>query len=103
VRHLVEPVRFRQMIDAMYEDGYRVFVQTGTGALATVIGDVLTGRDHLSIAANSPQRDGLEQLRRVAAALWVEGLETMSSARYRRGARRRRSRCRKAARRRSWT
>ena len=76
VRHLVEPVRFRQMIDAMYEDGYRVFVQTGTGALATVIGDVLTGRDHLSIPANSPQRSGLEQLRRVAAALWVEGLET---------------------------
>jgi len=76
VRHLVEPVRFRQMIDAMYEDGYRVFVQTGTGALATVIGDVLTGRDHLSIAANAPQRSGLEQLRRVAAALWVEGLET---------------------------
>ena len=76
VRHLVEPVRFRQMIEAMYEDGYRVFVQTGTGALATVIGDVLAGRDHLSIAANSPQRSGLEQLRRVAAALWVEGLET---------------------------
>jgi acyl transferase domain-containing protein/phosphopantetheinyl transferase len=76
VRHLVEPVRFRQMIDAMYEDGYRVFVQTGTGALATVIGDVLTGRDHLSIAANATQRSGLEQLRRVAAALWVEGLES---------------------------
>lgn len=76
MRHLVEPVLFRQMIDAMYEDGYRVFVQTGTGALATVIGDVLSGRDHLAIAANSPQRSGLDQLRRVAAALWVEGLET---------------------------
>ena len=76
VRHLVEPVRFRQTIEAMYEAGYRVFVQTGTGALATVISDVLTGRDHLSVAANAPQRSGLEQLRRVAAALWVEGLET---------------------------
>ena len=76
VRHLVEPVRFRQTIEAMYEAGHRVFVQTGTGALATVIGDVLSGRDHLAISANAPQRSGLEQLRRVAAALWVEGLET---------------------------
>ncbi|HWG23879.1 4'-phosphopantetheinyl transferase superfamily protein, partial [Actinospica sp.] len=75
VRHLVEPVRFRQMIEAMYEAGYRVFLQTGTGALATVISDVLAGRDHLSIPANAPQRSGLEQLRRVAAALWVEGME----------------------------
>ena len=76
VRHLVEPVRFRQMIETMYEHGFRAFVQTGTGALSTVIGDVLNGREHLAIAANSPQRSGLEQLNRVAAALWVEGLET---------------------------
>ena len=75
VRHLVEPVRFRQEIDGMYEAGFRVFIQAGTGALATVMGDVLSGRDHLAIAANSPQRSGLDQLRRVAAALWVEGLQ----------------------------
>jgi acyl transferase domain-containing protein/phosphopantetheinyl transferase len=76
VRHLVEPVRFRQMIETMYEHGFRAFVQTGTGALSTVIGDILNGREHLAIAANSPQRSGLEQLNRVTAALWVEGLET---------------------------
>jgi len=75
VRHLVEPVRFRQLISAMYEAGFRVFIQAGTGALATVMDDVLSGRDHLAIAANAPQRDGLAQLRRVAAALWVEGRE----------------------------
>jgi acyl transferase domain-containing protein/phosphopantetheinyl transferase len=73
-RHLLEPVRFRQLIDAMYEAGFRVFVQAGTGALATVVDDVLSGRDHLAIAANAPQRDGLAQLRRVAAALWAEGM-----------------------------
>ncbi|HET9168013.1 MAG TPA: beta-ketoacyl synthase N-terminal-like domain-containing protein [Actinospica sp.] len=88
VRHLVEPVRFRQMIENMYENGFRVFVQTGTGALATVIGDVLSGREHLAIAANSPQRSGLEQLARVAAALWVEGLESPSDQTTRQPARR---------------
>ena len=75
LRHLVETVRFRQLVEAMYEAGFRVFVQTGTGALASVIGDVLGGRDHLAIAANTPQREGLAQLRRVAAALWVEGAQ----------------------------
>ena len=73
VRHLVEPVRFRQLIEAMYEAGFRAFVQVGTGALASVMDDVLSGSDHLAIAANAPQRDGLAQLRRVAAAFWVEG------------------------------
>ncbi|MBS2535987.1 acyltransferase domain-containing protein [Catenulispora sp. NF23] len=76
VRHLVETVRFRQTIEGMYEAGIRAFVQVGTGALATVIGDVLGERDHLAIAANAPQRDGLAQLRRVAAAFWAEGFET---------------------------
>jgi acyl transferase domain-containing protein/phosphopantetheinyl transferase (holo-ACP synthase) len=75
VRHLVEPVRFHQLINAMHEAGFRVFVQAGTGALATVVDDVLSGRDHLAVAANVPQRDGLAQLRRVAAALWVEGMD----------------------------
>ncbi|WP_370379009.1 beta-ketoacyl synthase N-terminal-like domain-containing protein [Catenulispora sp. GAS73] len=76
IRHLVETVRFRQTIEAMYGAGMRAFVQVGTGALATVIGDVLGERDHLAIAANAPQRDGVAQLRRVAAAFWAEGFET---------------------------
>jgi acyl transferase domain-containing protein/phosphopantetheinyl transferase len=72
-RHLVEPVRFRPMIEAMYAAGLRVFVQVGPGQLASVIDDVLHGRDHLAVPANSAHRGGLAQLRRVATALWVEG------------------------------
>jgi phosphopantetheinyl transferase len=66
-------VRFRELIDALYADGMRVFVQMGTGQLASVIDDVLRDRDHLAIAANTPTRSGCAQLSRVAAALWVEG------------------------------
>ncbi|WP_020575500.1 type I polyketide synthase [Actinopolymorpha alba] len=73
LRHLLEPVRFRPMIEGMYAAGARVFVQVGTGHLASVISDVLAGRDHLAVPVNVPQRTGVAQLHRVATALWVEG------------------------------
>ncbi len=73
VRHLLEPVRFRSLTEAMYAAGYRVFVQVGTGQLASLISDTLLDREHLVVAANSPHRDGLAQLRRVATALWADG------------------------------
>ncbi|MGH3865268.1 MAG: beta-ketoacyl synthase N-terminal-like domain-containing protein [Pseudonocardiaceae bacterium] len=73
VRHLVEPVRFRPLIEAIYDDGVRVFVQVGVGQLGSLIDDTLRGREHLTVAANSPHRSGLDQLRRVVTALWVEG------------------------------
>ncbi|MEU6218147.1 beta-ketoacyl synthase N-terminal-like domain-containing protein [Streptomyces sp. NPDC047022] len=73
VRHLLEPVRFRQLAEAMYAAGHRTFVQVGTGQLGSLIGDTLGGRDHLVVAANSPRRTGLAQLRRAATALWTAG------------------------------
>ncbi|WP_405620593.1 beta-ketoacyl synthase N-terminal-like domain-containing protein [Streptomyces sp. NBC_00076] len=73
VRHLLEPVRFRQLVEALYAAGHRVFVQVGTGRLGSLIGDTLSGRDHLVVPANSPHRTGLAQLLRVATALWTAG------------------------------
>ncbi|WP_406433243.1 polyketide synthase dehydratase domain-containing protein [Streptomyces sp. NBC_00631] len=73
VRHLLEPVRFRQLVEGLYAAGHRVFVQTGPGQLASLIGDTLGDRDHLAVAANSPHRTGLAQLRRLATALWTAG------------------------------
>lgn len=73
VRHLLEPVRFRLLTQALHDAGFRAFVQMGTGQLASLIGDTLQGRDHVAVAANSPHRDGVAQLRRVATALWTEG------------------------------
>ncbi|MGW1870878.1 beta-ketoacyl synthase N-terminal-like domain-containing protein [Streptomyces mauvecolor] len=75
LRHLVEPVRFRPMIRALHDAGARAFIQMGPGRLASLVGDTLDGLDHLALAANSPHRPGLAQLRRVAAALWVDGAE----------------------------
>ncbi|WP_399040669.1 beta-ketoacyl synthase N-terminal-like domain-containing protein [Streptomyces sp. 3330] len=73
VRHLLEPVRFRQLTEALYAAGHRVYVQVGPGRLGSLVGDTLGDRDHLVVAANSPHRTGLAQLRRVATALWTAG------------------------------
>ncbi|MFD3723114.1 beta-ketoacyl synthase N-terminal-like domain-containing protein [Streptomyces sp. NPDC058674] len=76
VRHLLEPVRFRALTEALYGAGFRAFVQVGPGQLGSLVGDTLAGHDHMVVAANSPHRSGLAQLRRVAAALWTAGAET---------------------------
>ncbi|MET7913219.1 beta-ketoacyl synthase N-terminal-like domain-containing protein [Streptomyces avermitilis] len=73
VRHLLEPVRFRPLVDTMYAAGFRAFVQLGAGHLGSLIGDTLHGREHLVVAAHSPNRSGLPQLHRVACALWADG------------------------------
>ncbi|MFC7614706.1 acyltransferase domain-containing protein [Actinokineospora soli] len=75
VRHLLEPVRFRQLVTALRATGIRSFVQMGSGQLASLVSDTLRGADHLAVAANSDRGPGMEQLRRAAAALWVEGAE----------------------------
>jgi malonyl CoA-acyl carrier protein transacylase/phosphopantetheinyl transferase (holo-ACP synthase) len=75
VRHMVEPVRFRATVDAMYDAGFRVFLQAGPGQLASLIADNLRDRDHLAMPVNVSRRSGLAQLHRVAAALWVEGAD----------------------------
>ncbi len=73
--HLTQPVRFREMILAMYEQGARVFVQVGTGSLTAFVDDVLVGRPHHAIPLVSAQHPGMEQLRRACAALYVEGVQ----------------------------
>ncbi|MFF0223498.1 beta-ketoacyl synthase N-terminal-like domain-containing protein [Streptomyces sp. NPDC004629] len=80
VRHLLEPVRFRLLIEAMYAAGFRAFVQLGAGQVGSLIADTLRGLDHLVVAAHSPHRSGLPQLLRVATALWAEGAEPDTAA-----------------------
>ena len=73
VEHLLRPVRFRELVENMYAAGIRAFVQVGPGQLGSLVDDTLGEAEHLTIAANSPHRSGLDQLRRVTTALWVDG------------------------------
>ncbi|ASW73089.1 beta-ketoacyl synthase [Chryseobacterium piperi] len=74
--HLVQPVRFRELTDKLYEEGARFFIQVGTGGLIGFIDDTLKGKAFSTIASSTPTRSALAQLQRVVAALFVEGKMT---------------------------
>ncbi|KIO78803.1 beta-ketoacyl synthase [Pedobacter lusitanus] len=73
--HLIQPVRFRELTEKLYEQGARVFIQIGSGGLTGFIDDTLKGKNFSTISSNVPIRSGLTQLQRVIAALFVEGRE----------------------------
>ncbi|MEU3727073.1 4'-phosphopantetheinyl transferase superfamily protein [Streptomyces sp. NPDC031705] len=74
VRHLLEPVRFRELTLRLYEEqGVRSFVALGPGSLTGFVEDTLRGRPHLAVSTSSPRLPGLASLTRMCAALWAEG------------------------------
>ncbi|MET0235087.1 MAG: beta-ketoacyl synthase N-terminal-like domain-containing protein [Kibdelosporangium sp.] len=66
LRHLVEPVRFRPLLQRLHDHGIRAFVQVGSGSLTGFVEDTLGARDHLTVAGDSEHR--------AVAALWAFGL-----------------------------
>jgi phosphopantetheinyl transferase (holo-ACP synthase)/malonyl CoA-acyl carrier protein transacylase len=69
-----QPVRFRETIRAMYDDGYRVFLEVGPRGLMTVaVGETLRGEDFAAIALNSIHRRGMLQLRHAVGQLAAYG------------------------------
>jgi len=73
VEHLLQPVRFRELIAKLYSEGVRVFIQVGAGGLIGFVDDTLKQQTYSAVAASVPVRSGLCQLQRVLAALFVEG------------------------------
>jgi acyl transferase domain-containing protein/phosphopantetheinyl transferase (holo-ACP synthase) len=63
-------VRIRDVIESMYEEGFRVFVQLGAGGkLLANIHNTLGPRPHAAIALDLEARGGLEQLLHACARL----------------------------------
>ncbi|MFE6615581.1 acyltransferase domain-containing protein [Amycolatopsis sp. NPDC057786] len=75
VRHLLEPVRFRGLVESMYVAGFRAFVQMGAGQVGSLIGNTLHDRERLVVATHPAHRPGLPRLLRVATALWADGAD----------------------------
>lgn len=73
LEHLVAPLRFRELVETLYAEGVRVFVQLGVGSIPGFVSDTLGSRPHLAIAASEDRRPGLAQLRNLLLALFVEG------------------------------
>ncbi|WP_439659049.1 beta-ketoacyl synthase N-terminal-like domain-containing protein [Lentzea sp. HUAS TT2] len=64
LRHLVEPVRFRPLLERLHGAGFRAFVQIGQGSLPGFVGDTLHDRPHIAVNADiAPE------------ALWAFGLK----------------------------
>jgi malonyl CoA-acyl carrier protein transacylase/phosphopantetheinyl transferase (holo-ACP synthase) len=70
VEHWARPVEFTRMIETMYGDGVRLFVECGPrGNLTSFVQDILRGRPFEAVAANLAHRSGLTQLNHMAALL----------------------------------
>ncbi len=81
LRHLVEPVRFRPVVERLYHDaGVRVFVQMGVGSLTAFVADTLDGLGHTAVPLLAPKRTALAQMHRALTALWVAGLDVRPDA-----------------------
>lgn len=73
--HWIRPVEFRRTIENMWQDGFRLFVESGPrGNLTAFIDDVLTDRPFAAIAANVSRRTGLLQLHHLIAQLAAHGI-----------------------------
>ncbi|MFT7560930.1 MAG: acyl transferase domain-containing protein [Flavobacteriales bacterium] len=70
---ITQPVRFREMIENMYKDGSRVFVQIGAGALVGFVSNILAKKEHAIFASGSSKLGTISQIKRVVAAVFTEG------------------------------
>ncbi len=70
LEHWVGPVRVTETIERMYDDGVRIFVESGPrGNLTSFVSDILRGKPHLAMPANVPRRSGVTQLNHLAGIL----------------------------------
>ncbi len=74
-RHISEPVRFTDQIEAVYAAGAHVFVECGPGLTLTgLVGRILGERPHCVLALDAPGRNGWEQLAQLLAQAEARGL-----------------------------
>jgi acyl transferase domain-containing protein/NAD(P)-dependent dehydrogenase (short-subunit alcohol dehydrogenase family) len=74
-RQIAAPVFFGDMIERMYADGVRTFVEVGPrDVLTSLVGTILEGREHLAIAFDRSAHEGLRGLWEGLGALAVSGV-----------------------------
>ncbi len=71
----VQPLRFTETIQSLYDDGVRSFLEIGPkGNLIGFISDTLRGRPHLAVAVDQSRRTGVTALHHALAALAAIGV-----------------------------
>jgi len=78
--HILEPVRFKESIENIYDAGGRVFVEFGPkNTLTKLVSNILGDQPHISIAVNAnPKKDADVQLRQAVIQLAVAGISLSS-------------------------
>lgn len=77
-------VRFTETIEALYDDGVRLFLEVGPSAnLTGFVEDALKGRDAVALALDSRRRGGLEHFLQALGRLWVAGRDFDLTALFR--------------------
>jgi 3-oxoacyl-(acyl-carrier-protein) synthase/phosphopantetheinyl transferase/malonyl CoA-acyl carrier protein transacylase len=73
VDFMTKPVRFRELAENLYNDGINFFLQIGAGSAIGFINDTLKDKVIVTIGSGSTKRSALNQIKRVVAAMFVEG------------------------------
>jgi acyl transferase domain-containing protein/NAD(P)H-dependent flavin oxidoreductase YrpB (nitropropane dioxygenase family)/NAD(P)-dependent dehydrogenase (short-subunit alcohol dehydrogenase family) len=72
-RHLLEPVDFIDLIERMYCDGARLFIESGPSDLLTkMVGDILGDRPHLAVSLDRRGGRLADQLDAIGS-IWASG------------------------------
>ncbi|MGA3360715.1 MAG: SDR family oxidoreductase [Solirubrobacteraceae bacterium] len=80
-RALAEPVRFAEMIDRMYADGVRTFIEVGPGdVLSGLVHRILEDRPHVSIALDGSGATGVVALLQGIGGLLAAGISMNPAA-----------------------
>jgi acyl transferase domain-containing protein/phosphopantetheinyl transferase len=70
-----KPVRFRETIECMYNDGFRLFLETGPrGLLCGFVNDILAGREFLALELDVAAQSGPFRIAQTLAGLFVNGV-----------------------------
>ena len=77
---IASEVRFVEMVEAMYAEGARTFLEVGPGSVLTgLLGRILDGRPHLAVNLDRKGRDGVESLQLAVAKLVAAGVPMTAS------------------------
>ncbi len=75
-QQLAQPVRFAQIIEAMYARGVRVFVEVGPSSVLTdMVGRILHEQPHLAVETDRRNRHGMTSLMLAFARLSAAGVK----------------------------
>ncbi|MCI0403495.1 MAG: acyltransferase domain-containing protein, partial [Acidobacteria bacterium] len=71
----LRPVEFRRTVEALYEDGVRLFVEVGPrGNLTSFVEDILRRKPICAVASNLQHRSGVSQVNHLAGLLAAQGV-----------------------------